>query len=341
VEDYQQICQHYAEIWDWDCDPGKIDDIRGPKTEKAVSNFQDTYNKEFDGNLAVDGIVGKQTWGAIYDCYVKELAGMMGTTSDGLDQYQNNLQFVSDDYRIIACGESHPIEKTELDNYRSQANRRVEVLFFDPGEEPEELNCPNPDGPYNNNECDLNVCPIHKKGVYILEYIKPEPRPPYKLSSLIFDDPFLGVMKNEEVRLLYSDGTEINTETDEDGKVEIMSGHGDFVDTEIETEHGKYTKRVFVFPADPDTNDGVWQRLVNLSYTDMEEPDVSPPNDEILASAVQAFQLEHDMDPSAEANSETKAKLEEVHDKDTRSWGDRNWPEPEDEPDDEPKAKVS
>ena len=172
VEDYQQILTHYAKLWGWNCDPGGIDNIHGPKTDEAVKNFQTTYNAEFNQNIGVDGRVGLQTWGAIYDCYVKELADRMGTDQNSLGEYRKNVKFVSDDYKILACGESYPIEEKNKDNYRSQINRRVEVIFFDPGEEPD-IKCPNPYGPYNNETCDLNKCPIYKENEYDFEYIHP------------------------------------------------------------------------------------------------------------------------------------------------------------------------
>ena len=37
----------------------------------------------------------------------------------------------------MGCGESFPIENKEKNNYRSQENRRVELLFFDKDEAPE------------------------------------------------------------------------------------------------------------------------------------------------------------------------------------------------------------
>jgi protein-arginine deiminase len=176
VEDYQQILKHYANHWGWDCDPGAVDNIQGPKTREATRNFQERYNTEFRQNISVDGIVGKQTWGAFYDCYERELGEMQGTETESLAEKRGKIKFVSEEYKNLACGESHPIEEKDQDNYRSQINRRVEVIFFDTGEEPE-INCPPPKGPYRDVECDLNFCPIYKKGKYEFEYIKPGEKP--------------------------------------------------------------------------------------------------------------------------------------------------------------------
>jgi len=38
---------------------------------------------------------------------------------------------VKSDQPYGGCGEHHPIEAADLDNYRSQTNRRVEILYFD------------------------------------------------------------------------------------------------------------------------------------------------------------------------------------------------------------------
>lgn len=47
------------ELKDSGYDPGTVDGVFGPRTERAVKNFQ------ADQGLVVDGIVGKQTWGAL------------------------------------------------------------------------------------------------------------------------------------------------------------------------------------------------------------------------------------------------------------------------------------
>ncbi len=171
VEDYQQILTHYVKKWGWDCDPDGVDNIRGPKTREAVRKFQETYNTEFKKEIDVDGDVGPDTWRAIFDCYMRELAEMADTTPDKLGEYRSRIKYVSDKNRTIGCGESYPIDEKHLDEYKSQTNRRVEVLFFDPGEVPV-ISCPHPAGP--DEGCDIDLCPIYKDGIYDFEHIEPE-----------------------------------------------------------------------------------------------------------------------------------------------------------------------
>jgi peptidoglycan hydrolase-like protein with peptidoglycan-binding domain len=52
----QEILKVYANP---DYDPGPVDGIFGPLTEAAVKNYQADYG------LAVDGVVGRQTWSAL------------------------------------------------------------------------------------------------------------------------------------------------------------------------------------------------------------------------------------------------------------------------------------
>lgn len=134
VKDVQQILHWRAAAYDWNCDPGPIDGIEGPKTKQAVHNFQQRYNEEFGRSIAVDGIVGPQTWGAFFDVYMEELRRILGIDQKGLETKREALQFLS--CPSIGCGEDHPVTADRRENYRHPADRRVEVLFFDPGEEP-------------------------------------------------------------------------------------------------------------------------------------------------------------------------------------------------------------
>ena len=152
VEDYQQILLWASYTFGWNCDPGDVDDVAGERTEAAVRGFQKRYNLEFADQIAVDGVVGKQTWGAFFDLYMRELAELMDTDLDGLDAARSNITFVDQAHQTVGCGASHPIDLVSdvaapaapatgdaplAGGYRSAKNRRVEILFFEPGHEPE------------------------------------------------------------------------------------------------------------------------------------------------------------------------------------------------------------
>jgi outer membrane protein OmpA-like peptidoglycan-associated protein len=233
VEDYQQILKHYWRLWGWNCDPGNIDNVLGPNTREATRNFQERYNTEFSESIPVNGRVELETWGAFYDCYIREIAQMQETTVEGLAEDRARINYVSEDYHILACGESHPIEEAERDHYRSQVNRRVEVLFFDPGEEPE-INCPDPEGPYNNEVCDLADCPIYKPGEYETEYYNPAlAGPPSSLPQIeVFFQKFPGKFDNagiSDVPYEFRVGGSLvsSGNTDSDGKATIVLRPGE------------------------------------------------------------------------------------------------------------------
>jgi hypothetical protein len=130
VEDYQLICKHYAQVFSWNCDPGDVDDKYGPLTQAAVQAFQTHYNEEFNTGIATDGIVGPVTWGAFFDAYMEELAQLLEISRDDLGRPRGQLRYVDEENPTIGCGERIPIDQPSRDNYRSEKNRRVELLFF-------------------------------------------------------------------------------------------------------------------------------------------------------------------------------------------------------------------
>ncbi|MBN1604652.1 MAG: OmpA family protein [Chitinispirillaceae bacterium] len=165
VEDYQFILKWFTTQIDWHCDPGKIDNIKGNKTTDALKSFQSQYNSLFNASITVDGVIGKQTWGAIFDIYTSELRKQLSVSEEQLAEYRSLIVFVDSSKKTAGCGESHPIEEKDKDNFRSNTNRRVELLFFNTGEEPS-LSC------NNNGGCDNpQVCEIYKKNCYDPVYI--------------------------------------------------------------------------------------------------------------------------------------------------------------------------
>lgn len=145
VSDYKHILAWASRaLPDFDCSPGSIDDNQ--KTGKLpLQRFQAAYNRSKESlgvdsgtpALEVDGDIGPFTWGAIFDCYEFALRKELGEDAPGLSALREKVVFVDDDRKALGFSEYFPIEELGVDNYRSQANRRVELLFFEGGEEPD------------------------------------------------------------------------------------------------------------------------------------------------------------------------------------------------------------
>lgn len=148
VADYKQILSWAAARFGFPCAPGKIDDVEftgiGP-----IKAFQSAYNASRADlgvpdadELAVDGSMGPKTWRAVFDCYEAALADEVSDGADiaerlaALAELRGKLRFMDDGTRAMGFGESHPIDSIGRDGFRSQQNRRVEMLFFHEGEEP-------------------------------------------------------------------------------------------------------------------------------------------------------------------------------------------------------------
>jgi outer membrane protein OmpA-like peptidoglycan-associated protein len=145
VSDIKQILAFVA--WQFadlgfECDPGKIDDV---KDDRPVRKFQQAFNEHqlelgsdvqgFD--LAVDGDPGKETWGAFFDCYEAALLRALDEDVAGLERLRGKLKFADDEHQALGFGERFPVEELGVDEFRSQANRRVEIVFFASGEAPD------------------------------------------------------------------------------------------------------------------------------------------------------------------------------------------------------------
>jgi hypothetical protein len=100
--------------------------------------------------------------------YQWELAQGLGTDSAGLDALRGKVQFMDGGKKFLPCGESFPIQQPERGNFRSQTNRRIEFLLFDPGEEPA-LTCPASRSTVHTKK----ECPIYGLRRYIRNFITP------------------------------------------------------------------------------------------------------------------------------------------------------------------------
>ena len=123
------------------CDPGQIDDNAATGTE-PVKAFQRAFNANKQtlastaDDLVVDGSFGKKSWGAVFDCYQYNLARELGEDLNGVQSLRDLLAFLPTKQPFVGFGEHHPVDGNTADNAESQPNRRVEVLFFAKGHEP-------------------------------------------------------------------------------------------------------------------------------------------------------------------------------------------------------------
>lgn len=179
VADYQQILSHYHDLRGWECDPQGVDGVLGENTKKALKGFRTRYNAEkadlgFSGSpdLPEAALTGDKLkaeyWKAFFDMYQWELAQGLGTDIAGLGSFRGKVQFVDGGKKFLPCGESFPIQQPERGNFRSQTNRRIEFLLFDPGEEPA-LSCPASRGTVHTRK----ECPIYGLRRYIRNFIAP------------------------------------------------------------------------------------------------------------------------------------------------------------------------
>jgi outer membrane protein OmpA-like peptidoglycan-associated protein len=126
----------------FDFDSGPVNDAAN---DKSVREFQRAYNANKSSlnpgpqtaDLTPDGRVGPLTWGAIFDCYEFALRDELGEDADGLSALRDKLVFADAEHESLGFSEFFPIEELGVDDFRSQTNRRVELLFFEPGEVPD------------------------------------------------------------------------------------------------------------------------------------------------------------------------------------------------------------
>ncbi len=166
--DYQQILAWVGQHLGWPVDPGPIDGVHGPKTTQAIRDFQQAYDeRDHAGNpagqdLAVDGLLGPATWGGLFDCYELATADELGVDRAGLAALRAGIVFLDASNHSVGCGEHHPIENVGVDHYKSEVNRRVEVLLFDPGEEPTLPQACHSAG----GKCDPAACELYDRACY-------------------------------------------------------------------------------------------------------------------------------------------------------------------------------
>ncbi|MCA8959049.1 MAG: OmpA family protein [Planctomycetes bacterium] len=171
-EDIEALLTWVAARLGWPCAPPSIDAKLDAADEKAVRAFQENYKAaDFGEDIAVDGIVGKQTWGAFFQVMMVRLQELTETDATGLAELRGKVHWLYDDLKSLGCGEYHPIDSPYRDDHESQVNRRVELLFFDPGEEPAKKPgsiC------HAGSKAKADSCPLFNPRLYCFERVVPK-----------------------------------------------------------------------------------------------------------------------------------------------------------------------
>lgn len=109
------------------CDPGPIDGIFGPLTHAAVVAYQKKKG------LAVDGIVGKQTWGSMGHT----VAASSGSASAGGLVTRSGKQIsakIADQYdRMVAAAKADGVDLRITSGYRSRAEQEHLYALYKAG----------------------------------------------------------------------------------------------------------------------------------------------------------------------------------------------------------------
>lgn len=207
VMDYQLILTYFSRTFGWPCDPGGVDGDHGDLTDQAVRQFQETYNKLFGQSIAVDGEVGWQTWGAVFDVYLSDLASLLDVEVYELGRFRQHLCSVDGENCWIGCGERIPIAEPERDNYRSKENRRVELLFFHESNLPD-LGAHLPGGSIRSGDAGREASGVYAPGAY--EYLRLDPhwwfgQPIFRSSNGAHKFYFFDPAQDRDVSALYEE----------------------------------------------------------------------------------------------------------------------------------------
>ena len=107
VQDTQVFLEHLHREHGWSTHVGEITDRADSTTARAVKEFQATYNLAFHRQVFEDGVIGRQTLGAIFEVAKTELVHWMEHAQVGL----HSLRFFAEDRPTLAADASFDGER--------------------------------------------------------------------------------------------------------------------------------------------------------------------------------------------------------------------------------------
>lgn len=170
--DYADVLNWLASSFGWNCECGYPN--QPPWIYDATLRFQKAYNTSqvkadaMQSDVKPTGMFDQPTWAAVFDCYQAKLAEILCLSPAELSSLRGQLTLLGSVTPYASCAEYKPLDHMGVDNFRSQTNRRVEVLFFDSGEEPH--------APCLSEVCVPADCDAHEKDAYRREHVPDVPR---------------------------------------------------------------------------------------------------------------------------------------------------------------------
>ena len=134
-QDVRQVLKWAAEVWNWSCDPGAVDNSAPP--EEAIKAFKDRFAHKFSSNYTPtdqDPAVDVGFWRRVMVLYGWVLMDQLQLQDRRqIGELCGKIQWVDPEVRAIGCGEKFLKVATQK---AEEENRRTEFLFFAPDEAP-------------------------------------------------------------------------------------------------------------------------------------------------------------------------------------------------------------
>jgi hypothetical protein len=144
IADFKRVHRWAADRFAWATDPGPLDNEWTSTAKQARAEFRRRCDELLGTSLQQGVKQNPADWAAIFDLYDIAVAGYLECEPENLAALRGAIVFA--DPAIIACGEHWPVLNPGQDGVAERLNRRVEVMFFQPGELPRKHGSDDPPG---------------------------------------------------------------------------------------------------------------------------------------------------------------------------------------------------
>ncbi|KIG17339.1 hypothetical protein DB30_03396 [Enhygromyxa salina] len=259
--DFKRVHRWAAERFAWATDPGSLGNEWNDAARRARAEFRRRCNELLGTELAQGVKQNVNDWLAIFDLYDVAVSRYLECEPRHLPALRAAISFAEP--AIISCGEHWPVVMPDQDGVTERLNRRVEVMFFQPGELPAQHGGEDPPGDE-----------IYASGRY----------QQVRLGTVSSDEALLRItLLDEHADPMPSAKYEVNTRAgpwtgvaDADGVASIPRA---LVDTSIkllwaapDDEQQRYWSN-HDLATDGETDEGVLRRLANLGFDGFGDPE--------------------------------------------------------------------